>query len=205
VEVNNGWYNFILPEIWDYLLAKSITSSLDKEQTYKNQFDNFEEPQNLWPYLTRIDEHEFNQLFIIPVIKNFYSEVYSKDKMTLLKNYYNFFDLSIGYSYSDGSLECGDSGHQNWITNELFTFLNIDLSIGVSEIFPCGCYIHEWRKDESRQNFISYIHENYASDGKHEIEFSKLEDKQFWDLLIKTELTEIICKEVIDIKRKFKL
>ena len=123
--------------------------------------------------------------------------------MTLLKNYYKFFGLSIGYSYTAESLECGNSGHQNWITEELLTFLNIDLSIGLSEIFPCDCYIHEWRTDDSRKNYIKYIHENYLSDGNKEIDFSKLEDKQFWDLLIKTELAEIMYNGITNLKDKF--
>jgi len=205
VEANNGWHDFILPEIQDYLSARCIISSADKEQIYQNQFDDFEEPQDLWPYLKQIDEQEFYQSFVLPAIKSFYAEVFDKDKMTLLKKYYNFFNVSIGYSYTDEGLECGNSGNSNWIIDELFTFLNIDLSIGITEIFPCDCYMRKWKKNKSRQNFINYVREIYTSDdGDNEIEYSKIEDQKFWNLLLKTELAEIVYNGVIDLKRMFK-
>ena len=204
LEVNNGWYSFTLPEIQYYLLARFIISSADKERTYKSQFDNFEDPQTSWPYLKSLDEKAFDRLFINPTIEEFYSAVYHKDKMTLLNRYYNFFDLSIGYTYADGSLECGSSSNSNWIIDEIFSLFDSQLSIGVSEAYPCDCYIHTWKENESRQNFINYIRENLNLDGKREIIYSKMKDQQFWNLLVKTELAEVIYNGVINLKKKYK-
>jgi len=202
--MDNGWYSYVIPEIGFLFRSLYLKSLRNKNELYNTEYvtldnTNFDE---LWDYLGLIDKVDFISHFLLPKMNKFLQYVKGNDPKQFLQRYFRYFGMRIGYREKD-KVKYRIDANSNFTTLHLFDYLFIRLSEKIFKNFPFESgYLKNEINDQHCANLLEYLEKEWSGSQKKSVALSAIKDDKFWDLLIKTELAELIRDEVIEFEKE---
>lgn len=198
---NNNWYCFLFKDMVGLFCAEHFKFSDAKIKNYQSPYrpDGIMDFSSVIPYLATIDKVDFHKYYTYPTVSRFVQAVDSRDRETLIKQYFHYFNTFFTCRIFRGKMKCSFVFNHNQKTSDLFTYCNVRLSEQILKNFPYeSAYFKNEVNDKRCASLLKYMEMTFMD--YYNIPVSWIKGKRFWQLLAKTDLAELIQEEVNELK-----